>query len=88
MDPVRAVEALRLLQPRVAIPIHWGSLAPWGLHRGSWSYLTRPAREFAEMAAQQTPNVEVRILQPGDTFAFGEAPSSGPSECRDQLASS
>ena len=28
MDAARAAEALRLLQPRIAIPIHWGTLAP------------------------------------------------------------
>jgi L-ascorbate metabolism protein UlaG (beta-lactamase superfamily) len=72
MDPGRAVEALRLLRPRIAIPIHWGSLAPWGLHRGSWSYLTRPAREFAAMAAEDAPHVEVRILQPGEKLLFDD----------------
>jgi L-ascorbate metabolism protein UlaG (beta-lactamase superfamily) len=70
MDSARAVEALRLLQPRMAVPIHWGTLAPWGLHRGSWSYLTRPAQEFAELAARETPQVEVRVLQPGEKLSL------------------
>jgi L-ascorbate metabolism protein UlaG (beta-lactamase superfamily) len=71
MDPQRAVEALRLLEPSIAIPIHWGSLAPWGLHRGNWSYLTRPAREFAALAQRATPGVDVRVLQPGEVFEVG-----------------
>ncbi len=70
MDSARAVQALRLLQPRLAVPIHWGTLAPWGLHRGSWSYLTRPAHEFAELAARETPQVEVRVLQPGERLSL------------------
>ena len=28
LDPVRAADALRLLRPRLAIPIHWGTYAP------------------------------------------------------------
>ena len=39
MDAARAAEALRLLQPRIAIPIHWGTLAP--LYRRRRTTLTR-----------------------------------------------
>jgi len=78
MDSARAVEALRLLQPRLAVPIHWGTLAPWGLHRGSWSYLTRPAHEFAELAARETPGVEVRVLQPGERLSLAHVPTTSP----------
>jgi L-ascorbate metabolism protein UlaG (beta-lactamase superfamily) len=70
MDSGRAVEALRLIQPRVAVPIHWGTLAPWGMHRGAWSYLTKPAQEFAELAARETPQVEVHVLQPGEKLSL------------------
>jgi L-ascorbate metabolism protein UlaG (beta-lactamase superfamily) len=76
MNSARAVEALRLLQPRMAVPIHWGTLAPWGLHRGSWSYLTRPAHEFAELAARETPQVEVHVLQPGEKLSLSHVTSS------------
>ncbi len=31
LDPERAAEAVRRLQPRVAVPIHWGTLARIGL---------------------------------------------------------
>jgi L-ascorbate metabolism protein UlaG (beta-lactamase superfamily) len=74
MDPERAVQALRLLQPRIAVPIHWGTLAPWGLHRGSWSYLTQPARLFAKLAQQQVPEVDVQVLQPGETLTVTPEP--------------
>ena len=64
MDPVRAARAVELMKPRVAVPIHWGTLAspraPW---RGDPE---RPAREFAERVAAATPGVEVRVLRPGD----------------------
>ena len=28
LDPERAARAMQMLQPRIAIPIHWGTLAP------------------------------------------------------------
>jgi L-ascorbate metabolism protein UlaG (beta-lactamase superfamily) len=55
------VRALKLLRPRVAVPIHWGT------YRRVW--LTRdeaaPARQFAALAAEQAPDVEVRVLPVG-----------------------
>jgi L-ascorbate metabolism protein UlaG (beta-lactamase superfamily) len=66
LDPVRAAEALRLIQPRVAVPIHWGTLAPWGLHWRGWSYLAKPPRAFATLARDVAPEVEVRVLAPGE----------------------
>ena len=70
MGPAAAVDALRLIRPRVVIPIHWGSLVPFGLHHRTWSYLTQPPLEFAERMRRQLPNVQVQILQPGQSFAF------------------
>ena len=67
LDPTRAAETLRLLSPRVAIPIHWGTYAPmhWLLSRHQ-PPLEDPAGAFAAAAAQVAPEVEVRILQPGE----------------------
>ena len=67
LDPTRAAEALRLLNPRVAIPIHWGTYAPmhWWLSRHQ-PPLEDPAGAFAQAAARVAPDVEVRILQPGE----------------------
>jgi L-ascorbate metabolism protein UlaG (beta-lactamase superfamily) len=68
LNPRTAAEALRLLRPRVAVPIHWGTFRPVYL-RG------RPPadapREFARHAADLAPEVEVRILQPGETLTLG-----------------
>jgi L-ascorbate metabolism protein UlaG (beta-lactamase superfamily) len=63
LDPVRAVEALALTQPRLAIPIHWGTYATWRPPRGD----DTPAREFAELAATVVPAVDVRVLKPGQS---------------------
>ena len=62
LDPGRAAEAVRLLRPRVAIPIHWGTYRMIGL-QGSG---TEPAERFESEAARVAPEVDVRILQPGE----------------------
>lgn len=63
LDPVRAVEALALIDPRLAIPIHWGTYAAWRPPRGD----DKPARDFAELAATIVPVVDVRVLKPGQS---------------------
>jgi L-ascorbate metabolism protein UlaG (beta-lactamase superfamily) len=63
LDPVRAVQALELIQPHVAIPIHWGTYAPWRRPRGA----DTPATTFAEIAAAIAPAVDVRVLRPGQS---------------------
>ena len=65
LDPRRAAEALRLLRPRIAVPIHWGTYRP--LHRGSRAaFLEDPAEAFVREAATAAPEVEVRVLRPGE----------------------
>jgi L-ascorbate metabolism protein UlaG (beta-lactamase superfamily) len=66
LDPARAAHALRLLHPRVAIPIHWGTLAPIGarlVRNDDW--LHRPGRDFQDHAARLAPDVEIRLVRPG-----------------------
>jgi L-ascorbate metabolism protein UlaG (beta-lactamase superfamily) len=65
MDPERAAEAVRRLAPHIAVPIHWGTYRP--LHRGaSATFLTEPAEAFVRAAAALAPDVEIRILRPGE----------------------
>lgn len=67
LDPQRAAEALTLLRPRVAVPIHWGTFGL--LHRQPRAEaLRRPVDEFARAAAERAPQVEVRVLQPGESL--------------------
>jgi L-ascorbate metabolism protein UlaG (beta-lactamase superfamily) len=69
MDPLQAAHAVELLQPRLAIPIHWGTLLPLGLARNYRERLGDPPRLFAEHAARLAPSVDVRILAPGESTA-------------------
>ncbi len=65
MGPLEAAEAVALMRPRLAIPVHWGTLLPLGFGRSHRGRLTEPPRLFAEHAARLAPDVEVRILDPG-----------------------
>jgi len=58
LDPAGAAEAVRLLRPRIAVPIHWGTYAPF----------KRPARDpiatvetFASLVGDAA-----RVLAPGE----------------------
>ena len=66
LDSLRAAQALELIQPEVAIPIHWGTYSPW-----------RPptrrdpaAMKFAEIAATIAPDVDVLVLAQGQSYAL------------------
>jgi L-ascorbate metabolism protein UlaG (beta-lactamase superfamily) len=60
MDPREAAEALAMLRPAMAVPIHWGTYRRIG-HRGTGD----PAREFVAHAAELAPDVRIAVLQPG-----------------------
>jgi L-ascorbate metabolism protein UlaG (beta-lactamase superfamily) len=68
MDPQRAAEALKLLQPRMAVPIHWGTFHPWGFDLLMPGFLTDPPLHFAQFAHAFAPEVDVRIIQPGESL--------------------
>jgi L-ascorbate metabolism protein UlaG (beta-lactamase superfamily) len=65
MGPLDAARAVGLIEPRIAIPVHWGTLSPLGLGRRDRARLDEPPRLFAEHVAGIAPGVEVRILAPG-----------------------
>lgn len=69
MDPFRAAQSLNHLCPRVAIPIHWGTYCPIGMGWLQPDFLWQPPRHFARHAATLAPEVEVHILDPGQSFA-------------------
>jgi L-ascorbate metabolism protein UlaG (beta-lactamase superfamily) len=65
MDPLDAARAAGLIRPRLAIPIHWGTLLPIGIAQRHRDRLGDPPRQFAEHVASLAPEVDVRILEPG-----------------------
>jgi L-ascorbate metabolism protein UlaG (beta-lactamase superfamily) len=66
LDPHRAAEALALLRPRTAIPIHWGTYrAPRAAAPDDG-----PARAFEREAAALAPEVDVRVLRLGESLTL------------------
>jgi L-ascorbate metabolism protein UlaG (beta-lactamase superfamily) len=61
LDPAGAAAALELLRPRIAIPIHWGTLRPF-YRRTPYPHDERAGSRLAELA----PDVDVRVLRPGE----------------------
>jgi len=70
LDPTRAAQALGLLSPRYAVPIHWGTLWPFGLGRVRPGRLTDPPLEFETLAARTHPGGAVLITPPGQLVSF------------------
>jgi L-ascorbate metabolism protein UlaG (beta-lactamase superfamily) len=64
LDPEHAVEALRRIRPRLCVPIHWGTFAPAHLRRKRLRWMSEPPHELRRLAGLETPDVEVRILEP------------------------
>jgi L-ascorbate metabolism protein UlaG (beta-lactamase superfamily) len=63
LDARGAAAALRLLRPRIAVPVHWGTLC--GPFK-TWD--EAPAAEFVRLAAALAPDVTVRVLAIGETL--------------------
>jgi L-ascorbate metabolism protein UlaG (beta-lactamase superfamily) len=72
MDPRRAAESLGLLRPTLAVPIHWGTYYPAhaGIPRPP-HFVDTPPLEFSTHASELAPEVEVRVLQPGESTVVG-----------------
>jgi len=69
LDPEGAARAVALLKPRIAVPIHWGTYHPVYLGlRAVPAFLRHPPLRFIEAVAVSAPEVEIRVLQPGETL--------------------
>lgn len=78
LDPCRAAEALRLLRPLLAIPIHWGTYAPLGFGRLQTALLADPGTVFRRHAAELAPEVGVHVLGLGETLRLDAITGDDP----------
>ncbi|MGY1672239.1 MBL fold metallo-hydrolase [Geodermatophilus sp. SYSU D00710] len=71
LDPHRAAEAVARVRPRVAVPVHWGTLAVPGattlpgLSRRYRRLLVEPPRRFAAAVAARGLDTTVALTEPG-----------------------
>lgn len=70
LDPLRAAQALRLIRPRAAVPIHWGTYWPQALGRVFPGRLIEPPAAFAKYAAELAPEVRSVPTAVGEIVAW------------------
>lgn len=70
MNPDEAAAALALLQPVVAIPIHWGTFLPIGGYRRHQALLQTPVDDFRARAAELAPGIRIEVLEPGASLVI------------------
>lgn len=70
LDPAEAARAAAALAPRIAVPIHWGTFYPAGLARLHPGPLRNPGPEFAARMRELAPQVETRVLSPGESTSL------------------
>lgn len=77
LNPLSAAKALQLLRPAACVPVHWGTIyPPWLPPEFNARWAAWPDA-FARYAAHLAPEVEVRVLQPGETAVFRRAEGGG-----------
>lgn len=69
MDPAEAGLATALLCPKVAVPIHWGSLRIPALWRFRAGAVVSAGERFRLHAHRAAPGVDVRVLAIGESLA-------------------
>lgn len=65
LDPRRAAEVLDVVRPRLAVPVHWGTLRPLGTRQLRRALFEQPGPLFRARAAELSPQVQVVVLRPG-----------------------
>ena len=68
LDPEGAAKAVALVEPRIAIPIHWGTFLPIG-YRGA-EILKQPPLDFARHVAELAPSTRVATLSLGESLTI------------------
>ena len=87
MDPTTAASSLRLLRPRTAVAVHWGTLWPMGLGRVRRHRFDDPGERFIEAAGITAPDVAIPPLMPGDPYELPRREAGGDGSERVDQAS-
>lgn len=69
LDPIRAAEAVELIRPRLAIPIHWGALQPFWYRRRAPDVVVAPALAFDGEVRRRRLATDVTVLHPGASLS-------------------
>lgn len=78
LDPRRAVQAMELVQPRLVVPIHWGTYSPLGLRRGEPPWLRDPLERFQVEMAGIGAEDRLAVVEPGGALLVPAASVDHP----------
>jgi L-ascorbate metabolism protein UlaG (beta-lactamase superfamily) len=67
LDPIRAAEAVRRVEARMAVPVHFGTFWPIGLDWVKPELFLPPGDRFKIAMADVDPAVKVDLLVPGES---------------------
>jgi len=70
LDPERAVRATELVQPRLVVPVHWGTYSPVRPRGGPPPWLRDPAHRFESDLGRAGGGDRLRLLDPGGSLAL------------------
>jgi hypothetical protein len=59
-----------LLRPRRAVPVHWGTLFPYGLTPFYRDLLSRPGYAFADAVTARALPTVVHVIAPGGALRW------------------
>ena len=76
LNPQRAAEAAALIRPRVAIPIHWGTLIRRDMRRRADEFLARAGATVRRSARGAGAGVELALLEPGRVLGPRRLPAA------------
>ncbi len=65
----QAAEAIRRIEPKHAVPVHWGTWWPIALPQRP-NLIDLPPVAFADHVARLAPNTQVHVLRQGQSVAF------------------
>lgn len=77
LDPKGAARAIELIRPRLAVPIHWGTLHPIGMHWLRPDTRVEPPQTFARLVARLVPDTQVRVVPIGGRLRIGATVDEG-----------
>ena len=73
LDPLGAARAAAVIKPRIAVPIHWGTLHPLGFSWMRPSTRIDPPHQFAQLVRRMAPDTTVRVLPNGGSLVIPPA---------------
>ncbi len=73
LDPMGAARAVAVIKPRIAVPIHWGTLHPVGFRWMRPSTRIDPPHQFAQLVRRLAPDTTVRVLPNGSSLVVPPA---------------